>query len=177
MKIGEELSRAGQPVEARRLEEVSDLAAYGAVVIGAPMIFGWHRSAVRFVKKHREALSRVPVAYFATAMRLTEDGTKPPEGVRLYLDPDLAVAPQNRKRLSIKERFTTVGNYLKPMLGAAREVKPVSVAFFGGKLELFRLAWWQMLFVMAVVQGQAGDYRNWAYIKGWGAELRSHLLG
>lgn len=57
------------------------------------------------------------------------------------------------------------------MLGAAPGVKPLSVAFFKGKLEMFRLKWWQAAFVMIVVQGTAGDYRDWDAIRAWGEEL------
>ena len=41
--------------------------------MGGPMIMGWHREAVSFVRKQQLALSRVPVAYFLMAMSLNED--------------------------------------------------------------------------------------------------------
>jgi menaquinone-dependent protoporphyrinogen oxidase len=174
--IAEELRRAGQSAEVLRVEEVASLEPYGAAVIGAPMILGWHRNATDFVKKHRESLSRMPVAYFAAAMRLTRDDAGHSESPSLYLDPELAAFPKNPRRLSLAERFTSVSHYLNPMLRAAPSVKPVSVAFFGGKLELFRLKWWQMLFVMLVVRAQPGDYRNWPYIQEWSKYLNSALV-
>lgn len=175
--IGAEIERSGQPVEVCRLEDVTDLAAYSAVVIGAPMILGWSRAAQNFVKKHRQALSKLRVAYFATAMSLTQPGQDWHAPVPLSLDPELAAPPVNPGRLSMKERYTSVSNYLGPMLRAAPEVRPVSVAFFGGKLEMFRLAWWQALFVMIVIRAQAGDYRNWDFIKQWGGSLGGLLAG
>jgi len=42
------LAETGDAVDLRRVEEVGDVAGYDLVVIGAPMILGWHRSAVRF---------------------------------------------------------------------------------------------------------------------------------
>jgi menaquinone-dependent protoporphyrinogen IX oxidase len=66
---------------------------------------------------------------------------------------------------------------LRPALKAAPQVKPVSVGFFGGKLELFRLKWWQALFVMLVIGAQPGDQRNWPIIVKWASQLRSDFQG
>jgi menaquinone-dependent protoporphyrinogen oxidase len=173
--IAEELRRAGREAEVRRVEDVTSLEPYGAAVIGGPMILGWHRSAARFVKKHREALGRMPVAYFAAAMRLTRDAAVRREPPALWLDTELAAAPKNPGRLSPAERFTSVSHYLDPMLRAAAAVKPASVAIFSGKLELFRLKWFQALFVMVVVRAKPGDYRNWEFIREWGKDLGSAL--
>ncbi len=174
--IAEELTRAGRPAEVRRVEEVAGLEPYGAAVIGAPMILGWHGHAAAFLRKHREALGRMPIAYFAAAMRLTKDDSPRREPPTLWLDPELAAAPKAAGRLSPAERFTCVSHYLDPMLGAVPALRPVSVAFFGGKLELFRLRWWQALFVMMIVRAQPGDYRNWTYIQEWGKYLSSTLV-
>jgi menaquinone-dependent protoporphyrinogen oxidase len=173
--VAEELRRAGRPAEVRRVEDVTSLEPYGAAVIGAPMILGWHGHAAGFIRKHRESLSRMPVAYYAAAMRLTRDGSARREPPALWLDPELAAPPGNPGRFSLVERFTSVSHYLGPMLNAAPSIKPLSVAFFGGKLELFRLKWFQALFVMIVVRAQPGDYRNWTYIGEWGRHLSSAL--
>src|SRR5512135_1537715 len=93
--IGEELGKDGAQVDVRRIEEVTSLDTYTAVVVGGPMILGWHRTAVQFVKKHQQALSRVPVAYFLTAMSLTRTGETSVDGVPIYVDAMLAKAPQD----------------------------------------------------------------------------------
>lgn len=176
VEIAAQLCQNGQAAEARCLEEVTSLESYGSVVIGAPMILGWHRGAAAFLKKHQQVLSQRRVAFFATAMSLTrvKDADRD-EAPALYLDPTLAVAPQYPGRLSLKERYTDVSNYLRPMLKAAPTVKPVSVAFLGGKLEIFRLKWWQALFVMLIVRVQPGDLRNWTSLREWSAQLASLL--
>jgi menaquinone-dependent protoporphyrinogen oxidase len=51
--IGEELAKAHAQVEILRLEEILTLEPYTAVVIGAPMMMGWHRTAVKFVKAYQ----------------------------------------------------------------------------------------------------------------------------
>jgi menaquinone-dependent protoporphyrinogen IX oxidase len=174
--IGEELSQAGAPAQVLRLDQVARLDGYDAVVVGAPMIMGWHGAAMKFVKQHQLALSRVPVAYFLTAMSLTQTNETSVGSIPIYVDPALAKPPKNAKRLSLKERYATVTRYLRPVLDAAPSVKPVSVGFFGGKLELYRLPLWQMLFVMAIIQAQPGDSRNWSAIREWAVRLRSELL-
>ncbi len=175
--IGEELGKDGAQVQVCRLDEVTNVEQYDAVMIGAPMIMGWHRDAVKFVKKHQQALSHVRVAYFLTAMNLTQTNETSVGATPIYVDPRLAKPPKNEKRLSFKERYATVTNYLRPVLDAAPSVKPVSAGFFGGRLELYRLPLLQMLFVMVVIQAQPGDLRNWPAIREWAASLRPELLG
>jgi menaquinone-dependent protoporphyrinogen IX oxidase len=169
--VAAELGKRGAAVEVRSLEAVADLDSYQAVVLGAPMILGWHRAAQNFLKKHRQALSRLPVAYFFTALSLTDLGETSLDGVPLAIDPDLAKQPQNPARLNFRERYATVGRYLGAVLRAVPQVRPVSAAFFGGKLDYGRLKPLQMLFVMLVIQAQPGDRRNWPAIQSWAASL------
>ncbi len=169
--VAEELGKGGAQVDVRRLEEVTDLEAYSAVVVGGPMILGWHRAAVSFVKKHQQALSRVPVAYFFTARSLTQTGETSVDGVPVSLDPALAKPPKNPARLSLRERYATPGNYVGAVLKAAPRVRPVSVGLFGGKLELYRLKWWQTLFVLLIIQAQPGGSFNRIFIREWAARL------
>jgi menaquinone-dependent protoporphyrinogen IX oxidase len=170
-EIGKELLLAGHTVSVKAQSEVSSLDEFDSVVVGAPMIFGWHAATRSFIRKNRVALSTKKVAYFACAMRLTKVPGESLPDVNLALDPSLAAEPVKAGSLNLKERFTTLGYYLKPMLQAATEVKPLSIAFFNGKLEMFRLKWWQAAFVMIVVQGVPGDYRDWDYIKNWAKEI------
>jgi menaquinone-dependent protoporphyrinogen oxidase len=174
--VGEELGKNGSQVDVLRLEEVSSLEPYDAVVIGAPLIMGWHRAAVRFIKKHQTALSQVPVAYFFTAMSLTQTHESQLENTPVWIDPDLVQEPKDPGRLSFKENYATLSNYLGKALKAAPAIKPVSAGFFGGKLELFRLPFFQMLFVMLIIRAQPGDRRNWENIQGWAARLREEML-
>lgn len=168
-------AEAALAVDVRRLEEVTGVDGYDVVIVGAPMILGWHRAAVSFVRKHRAALAGKQVAYFCTAMSLTETGERELRGVPVCVDPGLAKLPQRLGRLGIKERYATLGNYLRPVLGAAPGVTPLSVAFFGGKLEIFRLKWWQALFVMAIIQASPSDLRSFPVIRQWARDLYGAL--
>ena len=174
--IREELASGGAAVELRQVRDVESVEAYSAVVVGGPMIAGWHRDAIRFLKRNQSALSHVPVAVFITCVNLTQTGDSQVDGVPVYVDRELPKAPRNPRRLSLREDYATVRNYLHPVLRQAPMVKPVSVAFFGGKLELFRLKFFQMVFAMLVAGGKVGDFRHWEEIRGWAASLRPTLL-
>ena len=174
-EIAKGLGKAGAQVDVRRVEEIADLDEYQAVVVGAPMILGWHRAAVNFVKKHRAALAKRPTAYFCTAMSLTQTGEERIHSVPVCIDPWLAKPAQKPGHLSLKERYALPAHYMDPMLKAAPEVHPVSVGFFGGRLELFRLNIFQMLFVMLVIRAQPGDLRNFTAIQEWAESLTPAL--
>jgi len=174
--IGEELGLGGATVQVLPLAQVASVEACDAVVVGAPMILGWHGDAKKFVKKHQAALGRARVAYFATAMSLTQTDDTRVGDTPIFVDGGLAQRPKNPKRLGIKERYATAANYVRPMLAAAPSVRPVSVGLFGGRLDMYRLPFLQMLFVMAIIQAQPGDRRNWEAIRGWATRLRSDLL-
>jgi menaquinone-dependent protoporphyrinogen IX oxidase len=170
-----QLESGGHQVTLMEISQVKSVGDYDSVVIGAPMIFGWHNQARTFVHQYARELNTKKVAYFACAMRLTVNQTEQLPKVALTVDPNLALEPENPPRLSIKERFTTLGYYLHPMLSAGKNVLPVSIAFLNGKLDMRKLSWWQAAFVMVVVQGTPGDYRDWDFINQWGGSLASLL--
>jgi len=64
-----------------------------------------------------------------------------------------------------------LANYLRPIARAARPAVPVSIGFFGGRLEYGRLPWWAVLFAMVIIQAPAGERRNWPVIRAWAADL------
>ena len=173
--VGEELGKEGIPVEVRRVEEVTDVSPYSAVVVSAPMIMGWHRAAIKFIQKHQRELSRVPVAYFFTARSLTRLDETNVEGVPVSVDPTLSKPPVDPHRLTFRENYATVRNYLRPALRAAPSVKPVSAAFFCGVLSMAGLKWFQTLFVLLVVQARPGGEHNLAFIREWAAHIRPEL--
>ena len=93
--IGEAVAVDGAAVDVLPVSEVESLVDYEAVVIGSPIHGGkWLMAALDFVDDHRDALLQLPVAIFATCLRLRDDteemrqsvaGTV--EGVRVLLQP------------------------------------------------------------------------------------------
>jgi menaquinone-dependent protoporphyrinogen oxidase len=169
--VAEEIAKSGAQVDVLPLSEVKDLAAYDGVVVGAPMIMGWHRAASGFLKRQRSAFQRIPLAVFVTAMSLTQTGESSVDGVPVTVDEKLPKPPEVEGRLKFKERYARLSNYIRPILRATRPVKPVSIGLFGGRLEYGRLKWWAVLFAMLIIQAPAGDRRNWDTIRSWAAGL------
>ncbi len=173
--VGEEIAKSGAQVEILPISEVKELKGYDGVVVGGPMIMGWHRQALGFLKKHRAALQEIPLAVFVMAMSLTKTGETNVDGVPIYLDEELPKPPVDETRLSFRERYSRLENYLRPIIKATRPAKPVSIGVFGGRLEYGRLKWWAVLFVMLVIQAPAGDRRQWETIRSWAGKLPAML--
>ena len=161
-------------VETLPLDKVTSLEPYSAVVLGAPMIVGWHRGALAFLKRNQVALSQKKIAIFVTCVNLTQTGETSLEGVPLFIDEKLPKAPKNPARLGFKENYSTPKNYLSPIL---KLVKPVSIGLFGGSLQYFSMKWWQMPFVLLVIQAMPGDKRNWKAISEWAGQVAGKLAG
>lgn len=169
--VAEEIRRSGAQVDLVPLEAVADVDVYDGVVVGGPMIMGWHRGATRFLKKHRKSFERIPLAVFILAMSLTKINSDLTSGVQIDVDENLEKPPAVEGRLSFRERYTRLENYLRPILGATKPVKPVRIAVFGGRLEFGRLKWWAILFAALIIGAIPGDRRNWPAIRAWAAEL------
>jgi menaquinone-dependent protoporphyrinogen IX oxidase len=122
-------------VETLPLDKVTSLEPYSAIVLGAPMILGWHRGALAFLKRNQDTLSRVPLAIFVTCASLTKTDETSLEGVPLFIDEKLPKAPKNPARLGFKENYSTPKNYLTPIL---KLVKPVSIGLFRRQFAIFQ---------------------------------------
>jgi menaquinone-dependent protoporphyrinogen oxidase len=153
--IGEALHDAETEVEVRRAKEVDDLSPYRAVIVGTSVHMGRLPGEVpRFVKRHRKALGRVPVAYFAVCLTMMED------------------TPENRKETLA---------YLDPLRRAAPEVEPVDTGLFAGAIltdtEEFRRLFFVLKYSIQATADETGDHRDWEAIRDWAEGLRPRLLG
>jgi menaquinone-dependent protoporphyrinogen oxidase len=173
--VGEEIAKSGLKVDVIPLNKIRSLEAYDGVVVGGPMIMGWHRVALSFLKKHRDTFQHIPLAVFVMAMSLTQTGETSLDGVPVYIDENLPQPPQKIGSLTFRERYARLANYLQPILSATRPVKPVSIGVFGGRLEYGRLKWWAVLFAMLIIRAPAGERRNWTVIRSWAAALPAAL--
>ena len=173
--VGEEIAKTGWQVDVLPITEIKDLAPYVGVVVGGPMIMGWHRGALRFLKQHRVDFQRIPLAVFVLAMSLTETGDTSVDGVPVTVDEKLPKPPAKAGSLNFRERYARLSNYLHPILSATRPVRPASIGVFGGRLEYGRLKWWAVLFAMVIIRAPAGERRNWPVIRDWAAGLPAAL--
>lgn len=174
--VAESLGGSGAEVEVKTLDAVTAPDSYDAIVVGGPMIFGWHRKARAFLTQHQALLRRVPVAYFMVALSLTDDAGETYPGTPIYRDPVLANPPEDPTALSFKERFTSATHYLEPALQCAPEASPVSIAFFNGKMDYDRLNLFQRWFVRLAFNAPEGDFRNWPVIQEWAETLSTSLM-
>ena len=169
--VGEEIAKSGYKVDIIPLNEIKSFEAYDGVVVGAPMIMGWHRAALGFLKKHRDAFQHIPLAVFVMAMSLTQIGESSIDGLVVCVDENLPKPPLKPGSLSFRENYARLSKYLQPILRAIRPAKPVSIGVFGGRLEYGRLKWWAVLFAMLIIRAPAGERRNWTAIRSWAAQI------
>lgn len=144
--IAEALREKGLEVALLPAREVRALEGYRAVVLGAPFyMFHWHKDALGFLSRHRQALESRPVAIFALGPTSMEDVAKPE--IRDQLDQALNKFPW---------------------------LKPVAVAMFGGKWDPQKLTFPYNL-IPALKQMPLSDIRDWAVIRAWASDLATKI--
>lgn len=103
-KVGEILKSKGFRVNVSDISDISDISSYNAAVIGAPVMkFRFLPTARKFVKNNKDALAKIPVAYFSLGFRMIED------------------TPEHREWMMRKLKVVT------------KHVPPVDVGLFGGR--------------------------------------------
>jgi menaquinone-dependent protoporphyrinogen oxidase len=147
--IADTLRQEGVAAEARPAKEVKELSGYGGIVLGGPVFAGrWMSEASDFVKRHRESLQGLPVAYFTV-------GIMPPEKVEEWRQEHRGVIEQVKQ--------------------LAPEVDPVAVEIFNGALNKARLGFFIRL-MMTIMRAQEGDFRDWEAIRRWSRSLATKIL-
>ena len=181
MEMGEavaaELREAGCKAECAAATAAPSTAGFDAVVVGGPMIFGWHKDATKYVKARRDVLAALPVAYFISAASLTDDGTQAVDGVPIVKDGWLVKAPKQPGKLSYRERYALPSHYLGDVLKETRPVRPRQAAFFAGSIDFMKMNVFYKLFVMLVIGASGGDGRHWDAVKEWARGLPAVLFG
>jgi len=75
-EVGKVLSGKGFTVEVKVLDQVQSLGGYDAIVVGAPVNgMHWRPDALEFIKRNREIMQKLSVAYFLLSVALTGQGT------------------------------------------------------------------------------------------------------
>jgi menaquinone-dependent protoporphyrinogen oxidase len=136
------LCECGLAVEIQLLREVRTLAGYRAVVLGAPLfMFHWHKDALSFLSRHREALMERPVAVFALGPTHEPYDEEEWQDSRAQLDKELAKYPW---------------------------FKPVTLEMFGGKYDPEYL---RFPINLLAGKEPASDLRDWTAIRAWASNL------
>jgi menaquinone-dependent protoporphyrinogen oxidase len=144
--VAETLRERGLAVDIQPMREVRTLDQYHAVVLGAPLyMMHWHKDALHFLARHREALTQRPVAIFALGPFQAEE--KDFQEVRGQLDKELAKFPW---------------------------LTPGAIAIFGGKFDPTKLTFPHNL-LPALKNMPASDVRDWTAIRAWANDLAAHF--
>ncbi len=81
-------SKSGCRVDVHPMSRLDGVNGYGGVIIGSAIRAGkWLPEATKFVEEHRDALSRVPVAFFTVCLTMKDDTEENRRTVAAYLDP------------------------------------------------------------------------------------------
>ena len=151
--IGEALRDDQTLVDVRATSEVAGVSLYHAVIAGTAIRLGRpHEGFVRFVRRYRRRLSRMPVAYFVVCLTMKED---------------------------TEENRAQVLGYLEPAYERAPEVRPVGVGLFGGDVPMSGEVFERMsLPLQSAIRsmGGRGDHRDWNAIAEWVQRVRPALL-
>jgi menaquinone-dependent protoporphyrinogen oxidase len=169
--IADELRRSGARVDVRAAKDGCAPIGYDSVIVGGPMIMGWHKDALRYVKKQRSLLADLPLAYFITAASLTDIGDDAVDGVPITKDTWLVKEPRDATRLGRKERYALPSHYLGDILAATAPLRPAAAAFFAGSLDLTKMNLFEKLFVTLVIGATPGDGRHWDAVREWARGL------
>jgi menaquinone-dependent protoporphyrinogen oxidase len=144
--IAATLREGGLEVDCQPASKVRTLEGYTAVVLGAPLyMFRWHKDALRFLSRHREALTERPVVVFALGPTHDPHDEKEWEDSCAQLDRELAKHP-----------------WLTPL---TREM-------FGGKYDPAKLRF--PINLLAGME-PASDIRDWTAIRAWASNVASAL--
>lgn len=147
--IGMCLEQVSAFADVSPVNEVHSLDRYDAVILGSAIRDGaWLPEVVQFLDTHREALNRIPVAYFCVCMTLRDD------------------TPDTRR---------IVASYHDPLLRDYPYIIPVSIGMFAGALEYEHLP--PLARVMAkAIDFPEGDFRNWSAVCDWTVSVIPQLI-
>jgi menaquinone-dependent protoporphyrinogen oxidase len=154
--IGETLRDANMAVDVRPAWKVKDVSPYSAIVVGTGIHAGQtHRDMRKFVKRHRQALSKMPVAYFVVCLTMKDD------------------TPENRREVMA---------YLDKVREQVPEVQPVNVGLFAGALltegeEYNRLSFFMRWLIKAMAKNQEVDCLDLDAVRQWAASFGEKLQG
>jgi menaquinone-dependent protoporphyrinogen oxidase len=136
------LAERGLATRTELLRDVTDLAGCAGVVVGAPLFMGaWHKDAHAFLRKHKAALSRLPVAVFALGP--THEPYDPAE-------------------------WASSQAQLDKGLGRHGWLEPVAVGLFGGRYDP---AYLRFPMTKMAGNAPASDIRDGAKVSAWAGEL------
>ncbi len=179
--IGKELAEFGAEVDVRPVTDVDDINSYDAAIVGSPNFYGKPLPAAKkFLKRHEEYLSQIPVAYFFTTMWVTTITDEAVPEFPVYVDVAYDKYRKPKNNMGMMEKAHASSFYLKALSKIAPGIKPVGVGFFKGRLDFARLSFFDRM-VMKFMKWRTeavreGEYLNPEIIRQWSKKLSSALF-
>lgn len=147
-KIGEVLCQAGLPADVIQVDEVSDVGAYEAVILGSALYIGkWQKGAEAFLKAKEKHLTGRPVWLFSSGPTGAGDPVALVEGQRL---------PPS----------------LQPVID---RIQPRDVAVFHGFINPAKMNLIEKFAIKSIVKKPFGDFRDWQMIIAWATQILNEL--
>ena len=152
-EIAERIAKVlrGQGIEAdvASADRAGAPAGYRAIVLGAGVYAGmWRRQAAKYLKAHEAELAAMPVWLFSSG----------PTGAG-----DL-------------EKLLGGWTFPAGLRPVAERIKPRGIVVFRGAFDAARASFFER-WIIKKVKAEAGDFRDWAAIEAWAAEIARALKG
>jgi menaquinone-dependent protoporphyrinogen oxidase len=147
-KIGEKLKEAGLPADVKPVDQVRDLSAYRAIVLGSAVYAGqWRKEAVEFLEANQDTLAELPVWLFSSGPTGEGDPVELMSGWRF---------PEAQQPI-------------------ADRIQPRDIVFFHGEIDTEKLNFAEKLIVKGV-KAPTGDFRDWEAITAWVETIAEPLM-
>ena len=174
--IRKEILLCGAQADAIQVTAVDRLTTYDAVVVGSPIRLGRCTPRIKnFLKRNAGALNHLPIAFYFTCMSVIRVSDEPDLPFPLYVDPAFGNESKSRDKVTLMEFSHSYPYYLKHFLKLVPRIKPVSVAFFKGRLDLRRLSLLHTLImklaIMLMEEISEGKFINPDAVRHWSRDL------
>lgn len=146
-RIGQVLRQAGFHTDVLPVDQVGDLAAYQAVVLGSAVYVGqWRKEAANFLEVNEKMLAERSVWLFSSGPTGKGDPVQLVKGWRFP-------------------------GSLQPI---ADRIRPRDIALFHGMLDMNKLSLAEKLMVKGI-KAPVGDFRDWDAITSWASGIAAAL--
>lgn len=146
-KIAEILRGVGLLVDVQLADEVHDLSAYQAVVLGSAVYAGqWRKEAAEFLKNYEKALAQRPTWLFSSGPTGEGDPVELMKGWR----------------------------FPEALLPIAERIQPREIVLFHGVLDMQKMNFAERLLIKGM-KAPIGDFREWDSIEAWAQSIAQTL--
>ncbi|MGA2781319.1 MAG: flavodoxin domain-containing protein [Smithella sp.] len=168
-------------VDIARVDDVTSLSGYDAVIIGSPMRFGAFTVKIKkFIKKYRNELSLKKVIYYFSSLYIINIKEEEQSATTLYIDPSLNIQTISKRDATPMDKTHSIGYYYQAILKHTAGITPLAIAFFNGRLDLQKLNIFERLFMKIVTsvttKERIGEFLTPGSVRQGAAIFRSNLV-